>query len=393
MNKTKQMLAGVLTLSLLYVTPAMAASQQELQQRKNQNEQNIKNQEKAIDNYEVEIEYMTRDLQNLDKEITECNSSIDVLDSQISAMRSKIKESERELQDINKNIKSKREMLEKRLQAMYVSGKTSYIELVLSCSDISDLLSRTQLISSLVEHDTGLIESLENYQKDVKERKSELDQQKKDLSGLQELLEKEKKALEDKATEKEKMIEKIQGNLEYARTVRQQMYAEQEAIDAQIRAAAEAREREMAAKGQKLKHYNVSDVGQMAWPVPASGNVTSEFGRRDTPFAAIGDFHTGLDISAPAGTPIIAARAGTVVYAGWGGYGVMVIIDHGGGLYTLYGHGTDGSISVSNGQQVSAGDVIMGVGSTGYSTGPHLHFEVRVGGNSMNNAVNPRQFL
>ncbi len=385
---------GVGVLAFLLTTQtAYGVSQQELMNKRNRNRENLRQTESNIEKYKEQAQDVTQELKELDGEIADFTRDIEAIELQITQLRQKIDDSKREMVDVNKNLKEKRELFTKRLQAMYMSGKTNYLELIFSSRNVTDLLSKTRLISNLVEHDTTLIDDLEKYEGEVRTRKNELDTSKKSLDKLVKSLADAKKDLEQKQKDKDALLEKIQSDLEYAQSVRDNLLQKQEAIDAEIRAAAAERDRQAAAQGKSVKHIDVTAVGQLAWPLPASNNVTSEFGGRNSPFAEIGNFHTGLDIAAPPGTPIVAARAGTVVYAGWGGYGVMVIIDHGGGLYTLYGHGTDGSIRVSNGQQVNAGDVIMGVGSTGYSTGPHLHFEVRVGGNSMNNAVNPRNFL
>lgn len=378
---------------LLMTQTAYGVSQQELMNKRNRNRENLRQTESNIENYKVQAQDVMKELKDLDGEIADFTRDIDAIEIQISQLKQKITDSKREMEDVNKNLTEKRELFTKRLQAMYMSGKTNYLELIFSSRNVTDLLSKTRLISNLVEHDSTLIDDLENYENEVRTRQKELDNSKKSLDKLVDSLAETKKDLEQKQKDKDALLEEIHSNLEYAQSVRDNLLQQQEAIDAEIRAAAKERERQAAAQGKSVEHIDVSAVGQLAWPVPASGNVTSEFGGRNSPFAEIGNFHTGIDIAAAPGTPIIAARGGTVVYAGWGGYGVMVIIDHGGGLYTLYGHGTDGSIRVSSGQQVSTGDVIMGVGSTGYSTGPHLHFEVRVGGNSMNNAVNPRNFL
>lgn len=391
--KIKEKIGVGLLAFLLTTQTAYGVSQQELINKSNQNRENLRQTESNIESYQIQAQDVMQELQDLDGEIADFTRDIDAIELQISQLRQKISDSKREMEDVNKNLKEKRELFAQRLQAMYMSGKTNYLELIFSSRNVTDLLSKTRLISNLVEHDTTLIDDLENYENEVRTRQTELDNSKKSLDKLVDSLAETKKDLEQKQKDKDALLEEIHSNLEYAQSVRDNLLQQQEAIDAQIRAAAEERERQAAANGESVEHIDVSAVGQLAWPLPASSNVTSEFGGRNSPFAEIGNFHTGLDIAAAPGTPIVAARAGTVVYAGWGGYGVMVIIDHGGGLYTLYGHGTDGSIRISNGQQVSAGDVIMGVGSTGYSTGPHLHFEVRVGGNSMNNAVNPRNFL
>ena len=220
MKGSKRILAGILVGALLFSTPAFALSEQELRNKKSQQEQRINEQDAAIQGFEIQVDEMNQELQKLDREISEYSEGIDALDAQVQVMKSKIKESQRELKDINENIKNKKESFEERLQAVYITGKTSYLELLLSSSNIADLLSKTHLVQNLVEHDTGLIESLEEYQKDVEERQAELDEQKESLARLQKDLEKQREELEAKAAEKEALMEEIQSNLEYAIQVR-----------------------------------------------------------------------------------------------------------------------------------------------------------------------------
>ena len=126
--------------------------------------------------------------------------------------------------------------------------------------------------------------------------------------------------------------------------------------------------------------YSGNPSGRFLWPTPGYSKITSDYGMRVHPILGTKKLHTGIDIGAPSGTRILSGDAGVVIHAGWlGAYGNAVVVDHGGGLSTLYGHMS--SIAVREGQQVTAGQKLGGVGSTGLSTGPHLHFEVRVNGN------------
>ena len=259
---------------------------------------------------------------------------------------------------------------------MYENGQVNYLDVLLGAADFRDFSSRMYLLQRVVRRDFNLIDRLETQREELLAKKAELDDSKSQLSAAHEEGQKEQQIVAQKTVERQKLYE--------------QALAEKAQLDAEYEEL-QRNSQEITAMIQRMEQEGrmmpqAGGTGQLAWPV--NGEITSPFGWRVHPIWGTQIFHAGLDIGADYGDPVHAADSGTVVYAGWmGGYGNAVMIDHGGGMVTLYGHNS--SITVGEGEQVSKGQTIALAGSTGNSTGPHCHFEVRIHGE----VVSPLQYL
>jgi murein DD-endopeptidase MepM/ murein hydrolase activator NlpD len=272
--------------------------------------------------------------------------------------------------------------LDTRLTDVYKSGgKVAYMAAFLEPGSLPQLVSRIDLLSTIVNQDKTILFQIQDLKTKVVAQKEALEQQKAQVAAVEQRQSRVAKDLQTKAGERKSALDDLEG----ARTAKQKIVtaAEKNVV------AWNKQEDDLLAESNKigdlLRNASVghpaSGKGVLSWPVP--GSVTSPFGMRMHPIFHVMKMHTGVDLHAGMGTPIHAAASGTVVYTDWrGGYGKCVIIDHGGGLATLYGHQSE--ILVNVGQKVKRGEVIGKVGSTGYSTGPHLHFEVRVNGTPVN---------
>ena len=302
----------------------------------------------------------------------------------------RIDENTTKLAEVTEELNDKHAVLEKRVRDIYINGQISYLDVLFGAQDFGDFLTRMDLLKRVMIRDSELVADVLAYQKEIKEVGKQLEADKR---IQEELATKAQEAMEvklEKVAKQQALIDLMQNDKEvYDRQYDEMMASSAEvgrlihAKEEEMRRKAEEarRQAEMEARGSQNDNYGgyvmQSYGGGMIWPV--SGPITSEFGWRTHPIFGSARFHSGLDIGADYGVPICAAASGVVIESGWiGGYGNTIMIDHGGGIVTLYGHNE--SLAVGVGQTVNQGDVIAYCGSTGNSTGPHCHFEVRLGG-------------
>lgn len=271
------------------------------------------------------------------------------------------------MEDVEARYNKQKNLLDNRLISMYEAGDIQYIDVVLSSASIADFISNYFLITELASYDTGLLEVVEKEKKEIETSKEKLDKEKEDMITAKQTQLKTAKVLENTKTLRQQYIAKLS-------TEEQDLQKKIDEYNAQY-AALETEIRSIALNSISPEYIG----GVMAWPVPGYTKITSEFKMRVHPITGVYKLHTGVDIGAPTGTNFIAAADGVVTKAGFNSaYGNMVIIDHGGGISTLYAHGSE--IMVEVGQTIKQRDTVLKVGSTGYATGPHAHFEVRVNG-------------
>lgn len=329
-----------------------------------------------------------RDLDNqireLDPQITEATSRTQRLTAEVGELESQIADKEAEIAETEAEYEFQQGVLNDRMTTTYKQGTLFYLDLLLESTTINDLIARTTLVQRVIASNNEIAVQLIHTGKQLESARAEL-----------------ARALETAAAKRAEAAA-VEKNLRSMRSQRQNVLSTQQSTQAEktalMRASeedaerwkAQAEEEEAAARRMEAELRAAASQGSgqyqggvMAWPVPG-GSLTSGYGWRTHPIFGSQRFHHGIDISRGGGT-IVAAGDGTVVRAayGWnGGYGNIIVIDHGDGLTTLYAHILDGGIHVSNGQSVAKGDPIALVGSTGYSTGPHLHFEVRINGST-----------
>ncbi len=305
----------------------------------------------------------------VNEQASETNAYEELL-NQIKGAEENLRQTEQALAEAINNYNQQYELVAVRLKVMHQNSSVTKLDTLLASKSIVEFYERLQYMQIISEQDNKMIEDLEAAKQDV-EYKKQLQQEAKAL-------------LEQKAGEKQKRLEQLKNSRaevegELAKTKSELEKLEKE-IDKQI---AESKRLQSVIKNLSSKKKYVG--GTMVWPCPSSYTVTSSFGMRKHPILRKYKMHTGIDIGADKGTSIVAANAGTVIMAQYdksGGYGNMVVIDHGDGITTLYAHASKLCVKVKD--EVKAGDVIAKVGSTGLSTGNHLHFEVRVNGEPKN---------
>lgn len=331
----------------------------------------------------IQVEIIQSDISELAAQILQMNEDItsqeievDLLRSQSKELQESIEKNEVELEEITEIYNKQKKILEARLVASYKSGEIQYLDYLLQASSLPEFISTYYYISEMVEADSELLVKTNKQKEELELAKLELKKQKKQLAQTLEESENKAVSLANKQTIKDAYIRQLSEEEQKYTTDIIEMQTEIKKVEAEILEAA-------------ALHIGFDYVGgEMAWPVPGYTRITSEFGMRTHPITGVYKLHTGTDIGAPLGTPFIAANDGVVVKAGLNNaYGNMVMINHGGGVSTLYAHGSE--ILVQVGQEVKRGEEVLKVGSTGYSTGPHAHFEVRINGNF----ANPEQFF
>lgn len=393
--------------------------QQEVQNAKAQ-------QEKAASRNQEAQHYKNKTTLNLEyvlDQIALVKGEMSTTSSKISATEESLNVTATELANAEARVASREKLLESRVRLMYTDGAVSYLDVLLSSSSFTDFLDRADSLKTIVNQDQDLLVQHKEDKQTVIDKKKQLEGQYALAKELYTDLESQRSVLKDKEAEKQQLIAyydkeirvtddisaeqnaklvQLASNRSLLEKKKDQLKAEEAARKAAAAKAAAAKA-EAARKAAAAKR--VASSGRSSSPsVPAysggdgpfllpvgSARVSSGYGPRTHPVTGeVGKMHTGVDFAVPQGTSIHAADSGTVLVAEWwSGYGYCVIIDHGGGVWTLYGHIRQGGIRVNVGDRVERGQVIAESGSTGRSTGPHLHFEVRIDGKT----VNPMPYL
>ena len=261
-------------------------------------------------------------------------------------------------------------LLERRLVNTYKAGQTQYLDVLLSSEDIIDFISKYYYIGKMIEYDESLINSVASEKKEVEETKEQLEKSRQNLKTCKDNQKKVEILLENAKVVRNSYINKLtEDELKIAEDI--ELYqSELDLVEIEI----------LLATMEGVDSQFVG--GTFAWPAPGYYTITSSYGMRFHPVIKVYRTHTGMDIGAPMGSYAIAANDGIVTTSTYSNsYGNMIIIDHGGGVTTLYAHGSE--LLAQVGDIVKRGDAIMKVGSTGWSTGPHLHFEIRINGTTI----------
>lgn len=309
----------------------------------------------------------------LDQQIDVTQQEIDVMNQLIDALDNRIRAKEQELAVATELEKKQTDEFLVRLRVMEEEGSVSMLGVILSADSFTDMITRSEIVGDIVESDRQLMKSLAETRAKIAADKAALDADRAEQEKAKASLVNKRSSLKGQYNEANSLVKELSADAaEYERK-----YNEAEA-------AQEAAKRELKALLNSSGSKSTTYVGgTFRWPTKAT-YITSYYGRRSDPITKKSAFHTGIDIGASRGSEIYAANSGTVIVAGWSqkGYGNYVVIDHGGGKSTLYAHMD--KIKTTKGAKVAKGDVIGLVGSTGYSTGPHLHFEILINGDHTN---------
>ena len=400
MYSKKKFLALCLAALMAVPTGALAKSSKSLTIEKNKKKQeqmqikNKINKEKSnISNTENEKKSVGMDIENLDAKIQVTSAKISTLESEIVRLNKDIAENQEKLQEAQVNLSENTDALRMRLREMYKRGNVNYLEVILNSKDIEELLRNNEIISSIARADRELIEFIQEQIDTIKETEETLQIDKAKVSASKAAVENERQSYQAAVDAKNNYMKVLESNLDLYKAEFEKAQANWDSLDAEIvrlqkQISAQKKAEEAAARRATRVHSNITvssgprNGQSYTWPLPGHYSISSPFGYRVHPILGYSKFHSGVDIPAPSGTPIVAAKSGTVIMSQlMSGYGNVVMVDHG-DTVTVYAHCS--ALNVGVGESVKAGDVIAFVGSTGLSTGAHLHFEVRVNGSPVN---------
>ena len=346
--------------------PLKASSIGEKKEELQATQESIKDSKEELKQIESEKAQLEKEVDTLDQKIIDAEEKLLVIEQDMAAKKVQVQKAEKELTDAIKKKEYQYDATKKRMVQMYKNKKTGYIELIFSSGSLGELLNRTKYIKVISEYDHQLLEEYRQQEEVIKKKRKLLKQEEAEIKQLYANQSATMEALEKMRADKNA---KIKAKDSKANSLNAEI-DEMEAISKEL-------EKEIKRLTQKstVKYSG----GKFAWPVPGYYRISSEYNPRENPVLKIPEFHQGIDIPAPYGNRVNAAASGRVIVAGWvNGFGNTVMIDHGSGIVTIYGHNS--SLVVNVGEQVSKGQQVARIGSTGRSTGNHCHFEVRING-------------
>lgn len=387
----------ILTVSLLGgVYPVWGASYSDLKRIENQLQETknkISQSENQKKNLQAEIDSLDEKLNVLDEEISRLEDDLAVkrqekqaIEADLQKLQAELAKTQAQLDKAIKKLTKLTKTLNRRAGFVYKNGSVSFLEVLLEAKSFADFLNLANFLQRIINSDAHLVKQVKLTKAAIEKARAQIEENKRQTEIKREQLAQEEAKIKQLVAEQQQKQAELENQVAAKEQLVNKIEEDQEAWQAaaaEFEKSAQAIKEELARRASqtnKVVFSGTPSASGFIWP--ASGPVTSGFGPR------WGRMHTGIDIAVPYGSPVVAAKAGTVAIASWyGGYGNLVVIDHGNGVTTWYGHNS--AFAVSVGQTVQQGQVIARAGSTGNSTGPHVHFEIRLN----YNPVNPRPYL
>lgn len=362
----------VLILLICFVTTISFADEEkkdtkDLQTQRNEIQSELNQANEQLNSIQSDLSENLQQIEKLDSKIEKAENELKEHESKITELKNNINIIQLELDEVSAKHKMQKDLFEKRMIAIYEAGEIQYLDILLKSRNLTEFLSSYYVMSEVVELDINLMNDLAEKKQIINTAKQKLENEKKELSKIVENQIRITNTLENTRRMRQSFISKLSEDEKNLQSKIDEMNEQYKIVNNQILL--------LAQEGLDIEYIG----GELAWPVPGYTRITSPYSMRVHPITGQYKLHTGVDISAPMGANFIAVNDGIVTKAEMNGaYGNMVIVDHGGGVSTLYAHGSE--ILVTVGQSVKRGDAVLKVGSTGYSTGPHAHFEVRING-------------
>lgn len=406
-KKTVRIVSVVIAVALLItmiagglislISTASAASVSELKSQLSDIESQKKEIQSVLDNLENQIENTTEKIAVLGDQITITKNDIAKTEQIIESYDEQIADKEIEIQEAQVKLDEQTKLFETRMRVMYENGnEIGYLDVILGSNSFSDMLSRLEVVSEIMQSDKKIVNDFKQAKADLEAAKQSLVDSQNEQKAYKDSLEEKNETLEAQREELQATKDKLQGDADKASSEKAALESEKQAISDELaeiaRKSAEAAKKAQqqassssasSSGGGATQTANGSLSSISVWPAPSYSYISSGFGSRGAPTPGASSNHKGVDLAAPANTAVVAAGSGTVVKSYYSSsYGNYIAIDHGGGVVTGYAHMNSRMVSV--GQTVSAGQQIGKIGSTGISTGNHLHFEVNINGTPVN---------
>ena len=364
----------VLLFTALVVTPVLADELEEKQQQLTNIQQQIEAQQRKAEQARRKEQTIAGQLRAIQEELDTAEAEYEAVNDQLENTELHIKSNVELSNRLTKKLEAQTKTLHRRIRDIYKNGQINYLDVLLGAKDFNDFVSRMDILKKILAYDNALIQGTKVDREALRKAKEQLELDRAKIVELRKLAAAKREQVAARRQERRGVLNAAT----YERETAEQAYRELIETSRQIE--------QMIKRIQSGDKIVGGSTGTMTWP--AEGEITSPFGWRVHPIFGTQRLHTGIDIGADYGDAIRAADGGVVIHSDWmGGYGNAVIIDHGNGISTLYAHNSQ--LLVSEGQTVAKGQTVARCGSTGYSTGPHLHFEVRQNGSP----VNPLNYL
>ena len=377
-KKEEQLMAAIAAFFLAASSPSMLHAD-ELEDEQAGYEQQAQEKLEESGKIQARIDSLSEEKRILDMEAEEAISVYRGLKAELDDIKERIARSEERLEEVQRDYEQKNRALGKRVRDIYINGQISYLDVVFGAKDFQDLTTRMDLLKRVIKQDYDLVQLVLAERDEIEQTKASLEKDKAAREPKVREAGKAKDIMVEKQQKRQALLDKMKSD----KATIDREYDELMAASKRVAEMIQARKSQVSGS---YAAYTGGGGGGMVWPL--AGPITSEFGWRVHPITGTQKFHSGIDIGGDYGQSVVAAASGVVTDACWiSGYGNTVIIDHGGGVTTLYGHNQ--GFAVSAGESVSQGQTIAYCGSTGNSTGPHCHFEVRVNGS----VVSPYGYL
>ncbi|NLT95075.1 MAG: peptidoglycan DD-metalloendopeptidase family protein [Clostridia bacterium] len=376
MTKYGKLLISSFLIGLLFLSsilPVIGSELDDIYEEQKKIEQKIQETEKNIKKTEQQRKNILAELQAINASIEKTYQEIEELENKLTVAQNYIDKTQMEIDVKENEVAERTKVFENRLRQIYKQGEVNILEVLFQATSISDFLTRFEFLKRIAENDTQLLAVLESEREALENKKKDLENQKANLLALKSSKETKNQQLQIASSRQKNLAKELEQQKEAYEKMLEDFKEQSEIIAATIR---------------RMQSTGGQSPSWVQWPTPGQYRVTSPYGSRIHPITKKQSFHTGVDIAAPYGSNIVAAANGKVLFAGWqGAYGNTIIIDHGGGFATMYAH--QSQFLVKAGDTVKMNQPIGKIGTSGWSTGPHLHFEVRINGDH----VNPTKYL
>jgi len=365
------MLSFILAFSVFVCadTPTMSSLKKQEEAIKKQ----VQKTQQSIDKKKLEKKAVSKMVEELDSKLQLTEQELDNVEQQLTILDSQVAIKKRELERATIDADGQKVLLKKRVRVMYETGSVGYLSVILDSTSFGDFITRLDYLKKIVDYDVALLNNMKTYRDDVAQKKALLQNEVNQKEAVKMQIGAKKEQVIQAKSDRAKALTELSKDLKELERLEDKLLEQSKEIEKKIIAS---------------QSNNKYIGGKIQWPVPSCTRITSPYGYRMHPILKKKKLHTGIDIGAASGSAVVAGNDGTVIFSGYnGGYGNTVIIDHGGKISTLYAHNS--KLLVKEGDKVKRGQTIAKSGSTGLSTGPHVHFEVRINGQH----TNPMNYL